>query len=143
MRWDCYCGPVLAETLVGALFRCVAPACCSVHDGPALGPEPPLVAAWSAWSLLQGLLGLKLIRMLADALPPPLWRRRPHSAGRPPGSWQRGMAASGYLCRVDACGGGGVALTDINNSESIACPLQNHTFTTPREFRRPTKMALD
>ena len=60
MSGGCYRGPALAEVLDGALFRCVAPAGCSVHVGLALGLETLLVAALSAWSLLKGLSGFEV-----------------------------------------------------------------------------------
>ena len=72
----------MAEVLVGALFRCFFPACRSVHFGPALGPETPLVAALPAWSLLKGLSGSEVNSVPAQGLVPLRYRRRCGVAAR-------------------------------------------------------------
>jgi len=77
MSRGCYRGPALAEVLDGALFRCVTPADCSLHAGPALGFETLLVAAFSARSLLKGPWGFEInldaccCAMAAATEPPP------------------------------------------------------------------------
>jgi len=83
----CYRGPALAEVLVGALFRCIAPVDCSLHAWPALGSEMLLVATFFARSLLWGLLGFEVnsdaccCAIAAATEPPPAFSWPPRQLG--------------------------------------------------------------